>query len=287
MFLSSTILILFEYIYKSMSSSTRRQQQERDDEYSSNTQQQREATIRSIDETKDSIRRSIEEIRKEAPAYSQTVTDFQNETADASVEIADNFLESQKEVIKLMQSAWAPTAERIGQVAHYWTTTGMMPFFFPPREMANIYARTIGAMTEAYVAYTRMTTNMLFAGIEATRATTNYTRQNAKEAARITSNTAKAFAQTAKETGQVEGEERESNSGDRSSVHARAGSAASSFESRGADTTSTTTTATFAREGTTVASSSGQVGSTATTAGPGASTETNTDTTEKTRSKMK
>jgi GTP1/Obg family GTP-binding protein len=80
------------------SSSTRRQQQERDNEYISNTQQQHEATIHSIDMTKDNIRRSIEEVRRETPRYSQTVTDFQNETADASVEIADNFLESQKEV---------------------------------------------------------------------------------------------------------------------------------------------------------------------------------------------
>jgi hypothetical protein len=55
------------------------------------------------------------------------------------------------------------------------------------------HARTIGAITEAYyVAFTRMATNVLFAGIETTRATTNYTRQNTKEAAaRITSNTAK------------------------------------------------------------------------------------------------
>src|SRR5918994_1232271 len=156
-----------------MSSSTRRQQQERDNEYSSDKQQQQhESTIRSIDMTKDNIRRSIEEVRRETPRYSQTVTDFQNETADASVEIADNFLESQKEVINSMQSAWAPMAERIGQVAHYWTTS-MTPFF-SPREMADIYARTIGAMAEAYVASTRMATNMMFAGMEASKATTNY-----------------------------------------------------------------------------------------------------------------
>jgi hypothetical protein len=49
-----------------------------------------------------------------------------------------------------------------------------------------------------------MATNVLFAGIDATRATTNYTRQNAKEAARITSNTARAFAHTTRETVQVQ-----------------------------------------------------------------------------------
>src|SRR5215210_1413596 len=194
----------FKHIHIVMSSSTRRErQQEHDNEFMNNTQQQHEATIRSIDETKDNIHRSIEESRRETPRYSQTVTDFQNETADASVEIADNFLESQKEVINSMQSAWAPMAERIGQVAHYWTTTGMTPFF-SPQEMANIYAKTIGAMAEAYVSSTRMATNMMFAGMETTRASTNYTRQNAKEASRITSNTARTFAQTARETVQVQ-----------------------------------------------------------------------------------
>jgi hypothetical protein len=45
---------------------------------------------------------------------------------------------------------------------------------------------------------------MMFAGMEASKATTNYARQNAKEAARITSNTARAFAHTAKETVQTQ-----------------------------------------------------------------------------------
>jgi len=246
------------------SSSTRRQQQhERDNENGSDIQQQHDATIHSIDETKDNIHRSIEESRRELPRYSQTVTDFQNETADASVEIADNFLESQKEVINSMQSAWAPMAERIGQAANYWTTSGMTPF--SPSEMADVYARTIGAMAEAYAASTRMATNMMFAGMEATRATTNYARQNAKEASRITSNTARAFAQTAKETIQVqEGEgERGRDTGGETSVSGRsgfsrgggaggAGPATGSFESKvGGAATSTTTTTASTSEGTT------------------------------------
>jgi hypothetical protein len=92
-----------------------------------------------------------------------------------------------------MQSAWTPIVQRTGY--NRTTITGMIGTpFFSPREMADIYTRTIGAMTEAYVASARMATNVLFAGMEATRATTNYARQNAKEAARITSNTARASA---------------------------------------------------------------------------------------------
>ncbi len=186
-----------------MSSSTRRQQ-----ESSSNTQQQQDqqqqqhhqATIQSIDETKNNIHRTMEEVRKETPRYSQAITDFQNQTVDATQEIADNFLDSQKEIINSIQSAWTPVIQRTTNNNIVATTS----FFFSPGQMGNIYARTIGAMTEAYVASTRMATNVLFAGIEASRATTNCTRQNAKEAAHITSNTAKTLAQTARETVQVQ-----------------------------------------------------------------------------------
>jgi hypothetical protein len=168
--------------------------------------QQQDAINRSIDETKDNIRRAIEEVRKETPRYSQTVADFQNETADATREIADNFLESQKEVISSMQSAWTPLAERTGgSNNNNWMMMGMMqPWWYwmgiSPRDMADIYARSISAMTDSVAAGTRMTTNMMFAGIEATRATTNYARHNSREVSRITSNTARIFGQNTRET---------------------------------------------------------------------------------------
>lgn len=173
--------------------------------------QQQDAINRSIDETKDNIRRAIEEVRKETPRYSQTVTDFQNETADATREIADNFLDSQKEVINSIQSAWTPFAERtsssgggsvnnnnwmMGMMQPWWSWMGGMS----PREMADMYARSISAMTDSAAAGTRMATNMMFAGLEASRATTNYARHNSKEIARITSNTARIFGQNTRET---------------------------------------------------------------------------------------
>jgi hypothetical protein len=182
---------------------SRREERERT-EFSQ--RQQQDAINRSIDETKDNIRRAIEEVRKETPRYSQTVADFQNETADATREIADNFLESQKEVISSMQSAWTPLAERTGgSNNNNWMMMGMMqPWWYwmgiSPRDMADIYARSISAMTDSVAAGTRMTTNMMFAGIEATRATTNYARHNSREVSRITSNTARIFGQNTRET---------------------------------------------------------------------------------------
>lgn len=173
--------------------------------------QQQDAVNRSIDETKDNIRRAIEEVRRETPRYSQTVTDFQNETADATREIADNFLDSQKEIINSMQSAWTPLVARTSSSAgttssgnnNYWMMGMIQPWWWmgmSPRDMADIYARSISAMTDSVAAGTRMATNMLFAGFEASRATTNYARHNSKEIARLTSNAARIFGQNTKDT---------------------------------------------------------------------------------------
>lgn len=178
------------------SNSTRRQQENSttNTHQQQNQQEQHEATIRSIDETKNNIQQAIQELRRETPRYSQAMTDFQTQTADATQEIAHNFLDSQREVINSFQSAWAPVAQRTPT-----NIMGQTPYF-SPQQVADVYARTIGAMTEAFVASTRMATNVLFAGLDASRATTNYARQNAREAARLTSNTARAFSQTARET---------------------------------------------------------------------------------------
>jgi hypothetical protein len=172
--------------------------------------QHQDAINRSIDETKDNVSRAIEEVRRETPRYSQTVTDFHNETAEAMREITVTFLDSQKEVINSMQSAWAPFAERTGSSDgsgnnnYYWMMGMMQPWWWwmgmSPRDMVNIYARSISAMTDLVTASTRMATNMMFAGIEASRATTNYARHNSKEIARITSNTARIFGQNTRET---------------------------------------------------------------------------------------
>jgi hypothetical protein len=186
---------------------SRREERERTE---SLQRQHQDAINRSIDETKDNVSRAIEEVRRETPRYSQTVTDFHNETAEAMREITVTFLDSQKEVINSMQSAWAPFAERTGSSGgsgnnNYWMMGMMMqPWWWwmgmSPRDMVNIYARSISAMTDLVTASTRMATNMMFAGIEASRATTNYARHNSKEIARITSNTARIFGQNTRET---------------------------------------------------------------------------------------
>ena len=55
-------------------------------------------------------------------------------------------------------------------------------------------------MTDLVTANTRMLTNMMYAGLEASRATTNYARYTSKEIAKVTSHTARIFGQNTRET---------------------------------------------------------------------------------------
>src|SRR5215213_4792452 len=185
--------------------------EERERTESSLQRQHQDAVNKSIDETKDHVNRAMDEVKRESPRYSQTIADFHNETTDAMREITVTFLDSQKEVINSIQSAWAPYLERTGSGGssdnnnNYWMNGMMHPWGWmwmgmSPRDMVNIYARGISAMTDLVTASTRMVTNMMFAGIEATRATTNYAKYSTRELAKVTSVTARIYGQNIRET---------------------------------------------------------------------------------------
>jgi hypothetical protein len=155
-------------------------------------EEQQEATIRSIDETRDNVRKAIEETKRETPRLAQTITDFHNETADATKEITDTFLETHKNVVISIQSAWADVADRTG----YWAG-GMQPWNYfwwmpggamvSPTAMVDMYARMLTYMTTNFAAATRIATSMMFAGLETARASTRYAKDSSREISRMIS----------------------------------------------------------------------------------------------------
>ncbi len=56
-----------------------------------------------LDETKSTVRKTTDEAVKEIPRFTKAVNEYQQETIQATKDIADSFLESQKEVIHSMQ----------------------------------------------------------------------------------------------------------------------------------------------------------------------------------------
>ncbi len=64
-----------------------------------------------LDETKSTVKKTTDEAIKEIPRFTKAVNEYQQETIQASKDIADSFLDSQKEVIHSMQSLWVPYIE--------------------------------------------------------------------------------------------------------------------------------------------------------------------------------
>lgn len=56
---------------------------------------------RVLEETRDKIRKSVDEARNHIPRYTEIVNDYQEQAIQAAREIWDNYLESQKDIIIL------------------------------------------------------------------------------------------------------------------------------------------------------------------------------------------
>jgi hypothetical protein len=163
--------------------------------------QQREhqqAINKALDETKDNIRRITDEARKDIPRYTQIVNEYQEETIQAARQMADNYLECQREIINSIQSAFVPQIEAANRaVTSNWTS---------PRHVTEHYARSVSAFADNTIAVTKLVNNAVFANLEAFKTSVQTARDNVKEFSRIGVNSAKTLEQTSRDTARVAGQ---------------------------------------------------------------------------------
>jgi hypothetical protein len=146
-------------------------------------QQQEKVIYKVLDDTKDNIRKTLSEARKEIPRYTQTVNDSQEQTIEAIRDITDDYIESQKEIISLLQSAWAPLMEKT--FYNYWIS---------PKNMTEVYyASLVNGFTDNLIAVIGLTNNMISVNTDTIKTSIQHTRKNLRELSRIGVTTAKAF----------------------------------------------------------------------------------------------
>ena len=160
--------------------------------------EQRQSGNRALDETKDNIRRATDEARRDIPRYTQAVNEYQEQTIQAARDITDNYLESQKEIINSLQSAWVPQIEAANRV---FTSNWMVS----PRHLADNYARIVSSFADNTIAATKLVNNTMFANLEAFKTSVQNARDNVKEFSRIGVNAAKTLEQTARDTARASG----------------------------------------------------------------------------------
>jgi hypothetical protein len=154
--------------------------------------EQQQSINKALDETKDNIRRTTDEARKDIPHYTQIVNEYQEETIHAARQMADNYLESQREIINSMQSALVPQIEAANRaLTSNWTS---------PRHVTEHYARLVSAFADNTIAVTKLVNNAMFANLEAFKTSVQTARDNVKEISRIGVNSAKTFEQVSRDT---------------------------------------------------------------------------------------
>ena len=163
-------------------------------------QEQQHLVSRSLDDTRDNIRKTTDEARSQIPRYMQVVSDCQEQTIQAAREIADNYVEAQKQIINSFQSALTPYVENVNA-----TTTTNWATLFSPRRMSEVYANIVSSFANNVITATRVTNNMIFANMEVFKTSLQQVKESAKDFSRIGVNTAKTFEQTSHENARVTG----------------------------------------------------------------------------------
>jgi len=156
--------------------------------------EQQQATNKALIQTRDDIRKSINEAKREIPRYTEAINEYQEQTMQATREIAENYIDSQKEIINSLQSAWAPFVENYSRNVNR---------VFHPGRVSEVYANAAGNYADNLVTVTRLANNVIFGNVEAFNTSMQQAKDNAKELSRIAVNTVRTFEQTSREAARV------------------------------------------------------------------------------------
>jgi hypothetical protein len=179
-----------------MSTSTRKDRKEDENtSVPSPSQIQREpqhAVNKALDETKDEIKVATREAARDIPQYTQRLGDIQEQTIQTTREIADNYIESQKEIISIYQSVWTPFIENAhSRFWNYWSIS--------PKGIAETYGTVISSFADNVISATRLTNNAVSANMELFSTALQQTKDNSKEFSRLGINAAKVFNEASNE----------------------------------------------------------------------------------------
>ena len=168
---------------------------EQDSMNSSPAQLQREQqdTInKALDQTRETIKKSVNEAKKDISTYAEQITNLQERAIDATRDIAENYIDSQKEIINSFnQTVWNPYVENIVN-----KTTGFPGVFPLPTE---VYTNTISNVVDNFVTATRLANKTVFTNAELINTSFQQARNNVREYSRIGVSAAKNIHQAANE----------------------------------------------------------------------------------------
>ena len=141
--------------------------------------------IRALEQTKARANEVTDKARNQIPEITNLVKDYQQQTIQASEDIANDFLESQKEIINSFESIWTPIVENL--------QNRYLSYCMSPIRVTDSYARTASNIADFTVATSRLINYSIYSNLETFKIVMQNAQENAKEFLRVSTNAAKTM----------------------------------------------------------------------------------------------
>ena len=140
-------------------------------------EQNTESLEQAFDESKTNIDKSIREARNQIPRYTETVNQVQEQTLQATKDIAENYLEYQKQTIDSFQSISTPYLYNVNN-----QFLNSQDYF---RRIPEIYSQLVNNYAENTIAMSRIFNDMAFSNVELFKNVVDNTKKQSKHLAEI------------------------------------------------------------------------------------------------------
>ena len=156
---------------------------------------QQEAVNRTFDQTRDNVKKTINEAKKDISDYAEQITSLQETAIETTRDIADNYIESQKEIFNSFnQSIWTPYVEYVANANRTSAFPGLVS-----QSRAEVYSNTFTNMVDNFVTSTRIANKTVFANAELINTSFQRARSNMREFSKIGVSAAKNIHQATNE----------------------------------------------------------------------------------------
>ena len=149
-----------------------------------------ESVNRSFEETKDNIKKSIDESRKQIPRINDSVNSYQEQSLQTAKEISEEYIDSQKQVVNSLQSAWRPYNE---------IYNGLVTNLYSPEAAINAYTRFVSNVADNTVSAIRLSNNVIFSTLDAWKPVLQQTKDVSRHISNMGVNTARTFEQNSRQ----------------------------------------------------------------------------------------
>jgi hypothetical protein len=138
-----------------------------------------------FDESRKNIERNITEAKNQIPLYTKTINEVQEQAVQATRDIAENYLDYQKQAIDSFQSIVTPYFENVNN--QLWNNQEIF------RRIPEIYSKIANNYAENTVAISRVMNNIAFSNVDIVKSVINNTKEQSKQFAEIGKRNARVY----------------------------------------------------------------------------------------------